>query len=121
MNVQRSPDQDESFPPQTLPNGPGAAAILAAGFGALALGAFAFAGDAAPPIRRLFNIWQPAGPLSGVSTASLLVWLVVWHILARRWKASTVDMLWVNVAAFAMLLASLLLTFPPFMDLLQDW
>ena len=49
-----------------MPNGPGAAAVLAAGIGSLALGVFAFAGDASPPIGRAFNIWNPTGPLSGV-------------------------------------------------------
>ena len=38
-----------------LPNGRGAAAILAAGIGSLALGVFAFAGDAFESVRRTFN------------------------------------------------------------------
>jgi len=38
--------------PEGVANGPGAAAVLAAGIGSLALGVFAFAGDASPPIRQ---------------------------------------------------------------------
>ena len=103
----------------TLPNGPGAAAILAAGIGSFALGVFAFAGDASPPILHAFNFWNPTGPLSGVTSSAVIVWLVAWFGLARRWKASSINLARVNFAALIMLLAGLLLTFPPFMDLLQ--
>jgi hypothetical protein len=105
--------------PEVMTNGPGAAAVLAAGIGSLALGVFAFAGDASPPIGRAFNIWNPSGPLSGVTSAAILVWLIAWYLLARRWSTRNVGLGWVNVAAFTMLAGGVLLTFPPFMDLLQ--
>jgi hypothetical protein len=102
-----------------VPNGPGAAAVLAAGIGSLALGVFAFAGDASPRIGRAFNIWNPSGPLSGVTAGAVLVWLVAWYLLARRWATRDVGLTGVTITALAMLAGSLLLTFPPFMDLLQ--
>ncbi len=105
--------------PDAIPNGPGAAAILAAGIGSLALGIFAFAGDASPPILHAFNFWNPTGPLSGVTSSSIVVWLIAWFWLSRRWKSVNVNLARINVAAFIMLIAGLLLTFPPFMDLLQ--
>jgi len=105
--------------PEAMPNGPGAAAVLAAGIGSLALGVFALAGDAVPTIRRAFNIWNPSGPLSGVTTAAVVVWLVAWFLLARRWSSRDVGLTAVTVTALAMLAGGLLLTFPPFMDLLQ--
>ncbi len=104
---------------RTPPNGPGAAAILAAGIGSFALGVFAFAGDAVPPILHAFNFWKPTGPLSGVTSTAVIVWLVAWFWLSRRWRTLNVNLTGVNVAAFVMLAAGLLLTFPPFMDLLQ--
>lgn len=104
---------------ETMPNGPGAAAVLAAGIGSLALGVFALAGDAVPQIRRAFNIWNPSGPLSGVTTGAVVVWLVAWFLLARRWSSRDVGLTAVTVTALAMLAGGLLLTFPPFMDLLQ--
>jgi hypothetical protein len=112
-------ENDMSASTNTLPNGPGAAAILAAGIGSLALGVFAFAGDASPPILHAFNFWLPTGPLSGVTTGAVIVWLVAWFALARRWSSRNVNLARVNTAAFIMLIAGLLLTFPPFMDLLQ--
>jgi hypothetical protein len=102
-----------------LPNGPGAAAILAAGIGSLALGIFAFAGDASPTTLHAFNFWNPTGPLSGVTSSAIVIWLVAWFLLSRHWARSSVSLARVNSAAFIMLIAGLLLTFPPFMDLLQ--
>jgi hypothetical protein len=102
-----------------LPNGPGAAAVLAAGIGSLALGVFAFAGDALPAVRRAFNVWNPSGPLSGVTLTAVVVWLLAWFVLSRTWALRNVSLVRVNAAAFVMLLAGLLLTFPPLMDLLQ--
>lgn len=102
-----------------LPNGPGAAAILAAGIGSFALGVFAFTGDASPTILHAFNFWKPTGPLSGVTLSAVVVWLVAWYGLARVWATRSVNLRRVNLAAFAMLIGGLLLTFPPFMDFLQ--
>jgi hypothetical protein len=100
-------------------NGPGAAAILAAGIGCAAVGILALAGDASEAIGKLLNFYNPVGPLSGVSTVSIIVWLVSWFALARVWRTKTVALGKANVVAFALLLVGLLLTFPPFMDLLQ--
>jgi len=103
----------------SLPNGPGAAAILAAAIGSFALGVFAFAGDAIPAVARALVFWPPTGALSGVSTSAIGVWLVVWYGLSRRWAGRNVNLVWVNVTSASMLIAAVLLTFPPFMDLLQ--
>ena len=102
-----------------LPNGPGAAAILAAGIGSLAIGVFAFSADVSPYVKNAFDFWNPSGPLSGVSLSAVVVWLLVWLWLSRRWAAREVNLVGANTAAFAMLIAGLLFTFPPFMDLLQ--
>jgi hypothetical protein len=105
--------------PIELPTGPGAAAILAAGIGSLALGVVAFAGDAVPELNRLLVFWQPTGALSGVTSTAIAVWLVSWYGLSRRWGSRDVNLVPVNVATAVMVIAALLLTFPPFMDLLQ--
>jgi hypothetical protein len=103
----------------SLPNGPGAAAILGAAIGSLALGVLAFAGDASPPVNRILIFWPPTGALSGVTTSAIAIWLLAWFALRRRWATREVNIAAINVAAFLMLAAALLLTFPPFMDLLQ--
>jgi len=105
--------------PRQLPNGTGAAAILAAGIGSAALGVLALAGDASPAISRALVFWQPTGALSGVTTCAIVVWLLAWLGLSRRWAERNVNLTWVTLTAFVLLGVGLALTFPPFMDLLQ--
>ena len=104
---------------ESIPNGPGAAAILAAGIGSAALGIFALSNDAFPPINHFFTFYNPTGGLSGISTSAVVVWLVAWFVLARRWDNRNVEMGKVNLYSFALLLVGVLLTFPPVMDLIQ--
>jgi len=104
---------------ETLPNGPGAAAILAAGIGCAAVGVLFLAEDASAAINKMLNFYNPVGALSGLTTVSLIVWLAAWFILNRMWARKAVDMAKVNIASFAFLVVGFLLTFPPFIDLLQ--
>ena len=102
-----------------LPNGPGMAAILAAAIGCGTLGAFDFLGDAVPGIGRWFTFYSPTGTLSGVTDSAIVVWLVSWYVLSRRWRDRNVAAGPISIVAFLLLLAGFLLTFPPFMDSLQ--
>jgi hypothetical protein len=115
MSVSQRPTSEVDM----FPNGPGAAAILAAGIGCAFLGVLALAGDASETIAKLLNFYNPTGTLSGVTTVSIIIWLVSWYVLNRQWRTKTVPMANVNVAAFIGLAIGLLLTFPPFMDLIQ--
>jgi len=111
--------QSRNDTPAEIPNGPGAAAILGAGIGSAALGILALAGDASSAIGKALVFYNPTGALSGVTTLAILVWLGSWFLLNRRWQASTVPMAKVNALSFGLLAVGFLLTFPPFMDLLQ--
>jgi hypothetical protein len=102
-----------------LPNGPAAAAILSAGVGCSVLGILAVVADASKPMARALTFYLPTGPLSGVSSMAILLWLVTWFILAKRWRTKTVAILKVNATAFLLLALGILLTFPPFADFLQ--
>jgi hypothetical protein len=83
------------------------------------MGVLAFAADASDAIGKALNFYNPTGTLSGVTTLAIIVWLLAWFLLGRRWRARTVAMTKVNVTAFLLLAVGFLLTFPPFMDLLQ--
>ena len=61
--------------------------------------------------------WKPTGPLSGVTTCAIVLWLVAWAILHARWHNRSVNLARVNAAALALLFLGLLLTFPPIADL----
>lgn len=99
-------------------NGSGAAAILAAGIGACALAILAIATDRLPLLQRWMDFYHPTGPLSGVTTTAVVVWLITWGILEVRWRNSDVNMRWIGAAALLLLVAALLLTFPPLADAL---
>ena len=101
-----------------IPNGSGAAAMLAAAVGSLVLALLAFAGDKSVAIRNSFNFYKPTGPLSGVTTVALIVWILAWAVLEWRWRNRSVAMGRVSRASLALLLLSILLTFPPIVDLL---
>jgi asparagine N-glycosylation enzyme membrane subunit Stt3 len=110
---------DESSIGRDLPNGAGAAAILAAGIGSVALGVFTLLADAINGMKSFLNFYSPAGPLSGVTTLAIVVWLAAWFVLAKKWNGRDVAMKWVNGVAFLLLAVGFALTFPPLTDLLQ--
>ena len=101
----------------TRPNGAGAAAVLAAGIGAFVLAVFAILADRSAAIKSLMIFSKPTGPLSGVTTCAIVLWLAVWAILHARWRNRSVALARINAAAVALLILGLLLTFPPIADL----
>jgi len=100
-----------------MPNGPGVAAVLAAGIGCFAMGAAAVLADKVPALARMLNIYRATGPLSGVSTAAIVVWLAAWAAFHHRWQRRNVDLGRTNRIAFVLLACGALLTFPPVGDL----
>jgi hypothetical protein len=103
----------------TLPNGSAAAAILSAGFGCFVLGLLTCLGDISKPISKSLNFYNPTGPLSGVTTVAIVIWLASWIVLALLWGKKSVALAKINLAAFVLLALGILLTFPPFADLLM--
>jgi hypothetical protein len=101
----------------SLPNGPGAAAVLAAGIGSFALGFLDVLADKVPSIKIWMNFYNPTGPLSGVTTCAIIVWLVAWAILQMRWRGREVRYAPTGAIALVLLALGMLLTFPPFADL----
>ncbi len=101
-----------------LTNGSGAAAIFSAGIGVFMVALFALVADKSPAIKSHFIFYKPTGPLSGVTTSALLTWLLTWAILEARWRKRNLALARINTAALILLGLSLLLTFPPIVDLL---
>ena len=105
--------QNNSPDTTTLANGPAAAAILAGGIGCCAMGIFYVLGNVSPALNRLLSFYKPAGALSGVSTAAILIWLAAWGLLHTRWTTRDVNLRRVGLWSMLLLVAGLLLTFPP--------
>jgi hypothetical protein len=61
---------------------------------------------------------KPTGPLSGVTTSAIVVWLIAWAVFHMRWRRKHVRFERICTAALVLLALGLLLTFPPFADLL---
>ena len=100
-----------------MPNGPAAAAILAAGFGCFMVAFFAIMADKIAAVKSMMIFYKPTGPLSGVTTCAILVWLVSWAILNWLWGRRMLSLGKINAAALVLLGLALLLTFPPIVDL----
>lgn len=101
-----------------MPNGPGAAAILSAGLGCFALALLAWTADKSAFVKQAMNLYQPTGPLSGVSTAAVAIWLLSWGALWYCWRNRNVALGRVCWIGFGLLVLSVLSTFPPIADLL---
>ena len=114
MNI---PNNAASANNPTRTNGSGAAAVLAAGIGSFVLAVLACAGDKSAAVKSSLVFYKPTGPLSGVTTAAILIWFITWGILEWRWRNRTVAAGRIAAVALVLLGLSLLLTFPPVVDL----
>ena len=118
MNLPASNKEDRLLDSEgQLVNGPAAAAILSAGIGCFAIGLLAVIGDGSRTMAGLFTFYRPTGPLSGVTTTAILVWLACWGVLEWRWRGRSVAVGKVCVVALGLLAVGVLLTFPPVGDL----
>jgi hypothetical protein len=101
-----------------VPSGPAAAAILAAGAASSVLGILAIVADGSKTVGQWLSFYRPSGPLSGVTTVTVLAWLAIWVVLSKLWRNKGVNLAKTNALAFFLLACGLLLTFPPLADLL---
>jgi hypothetical protein len=104
-------------PPNPV-NGPIAAAVLSCGVGCFLLGVLAVAADGSKRLAAALNFYHPTGPLSGVTTVAIALWLLCWMVLAARWRNKSLAFVKVSALAFLFLALGLLFTFPPFGDLM---
>jgi hypothetical protein len=98
-------------------NGSGAAAVLAAGVGSFVLAVMAELGDKFAAVKGAMIFYKPTGPLSGVTTVAIAVWLASWGLLALMWRDKDVRMGRIGAIALVLLGLALLLMFPP----IGDW
>jgi hypothetical protein len=99
-----------------LPNGAGAAALLSAGLGAFILAVLAIIADHSLAFKKVMIFYTPTGPLSGVTTTAIAVWLVCWIGLDLAWRRRDVRH-WPVAAGLCLIAISFVLMFPPVGDL----
>lgn len=64
-----------------LPDGPPAAALIAAGVGCLAVGVLTAWAEASKSFRKTITYNDGVGPLSGKTILAVVVWLIAWGVL----------------------------------------
>lgn len=109
-----------SAPMERVPSGVAAAAFLAAGIGTFVLGLVTFLAEVVSGFAQVLNFYPPAGPLSGKTTLSVLIWLAAWGILHRMWGKQEVHLPRILVATFLLIGLGLLFMFPPFFELFAE-
>ncbi|HET9723691.1 MAG TPA: hypothetical protein VFR44_07595 [Actinomycetota bacterium] len=115
-DVERAPEITELHL-EPRPDGPAAAAMLAAGIGVFALGLLTTLSEASTAMHDWLEAWdfdRGVGPLAGKTTLAVIVWLVAWIVLAIPLWKKEVNLkvwFWASVVLGAL---GLLGTFPPF-------
>lgn len=99
-----------------LPNGAGAAAIIAMGLGSFVMAILAIIADHSIGFKKVMVFYTPTGPLSGVTTTAIVVWLVSWIALDIGWKGRNLSK-GILTAGLCLLAISFALMFPPIGDL----
>ena len=99
---------------ETTKNGLAAAALVAGGIGAFAVGVMTVLAEASAAIKAAITFYKPAGALSGKTTIAVIVWLAAWVILGSLWGKKDVDFTKTLLSAFILLGLGLVFTFPPF-------
>lgn len=112
---ERAPELAEMHLPDK-PDGPAAAAMVAAGFGFFVLGALAVLSEASVPIHDWLEGWEMGrgvGPLAGKTIIAAIAWAVSWAILALVWRKKDVNLkAWFTVSIVLGILGAIG-TFPP--------
>ena len=104
---------------EMLKNGKAAAALLAGGIGALAMGLLTVLSESISSFGSALNWYNPVGALSGKSTLAVVIWLIVWGGLNNKWKDQDVDYDKFAKIALILLWVGILFTFPPFFRLFE--
>jgi hypothetical protein len=109
------------------PNGPAAAAFLAAGIGAFVLGLMVTLAATFPPAEgetsffdfsTTYGIGEGVGPLSGKVIIGVAAYLISFLVLGLWWRGRAVSLRPVFIASIVLLALGFALTFPPIFEVL---
>ena len=103
----------------TKPNGPVAAAFIAAGIASATLGLMVVLAEASPAIRSAldfstnYGLGGGVGPLSGKVAVATIAYVVSWIVLHLAFRGRDLQWSRVFLATVALVALGFLLTFPP--------
>lgn len=107
----------------TKPNGPVAAAFIAAAVGCAVLGVVVVLQEAAilsgPSLdfAKNFGIGSGVGPLSGKVIIASIAFLATWAVLGYLWRRKEVDFARAFLLSIVLLVIGFALTFPPIFEI----
>ena len=107
---------NQSVQMTTVRNGPAAAALLAGGIASVIYGILIILSEGVASIGTALNWYNPAGPLSGKTGLTVIIWLIIWAVLGNLWKDRDVNFQSTSTTALILLVAGFLLTIPPVFD-----
>jgi hypothetical protein len=99
------------------PEGPIAAAILAAGVGSLTLGVVTTLVEASASIKKSLTLSNAVGPLSGKVAITIGVWFVVWILLHLVYRNKPYETRRALTIAFILIGLGVVGTFPTFFQM----
>ena len=105
---------ERSQAPAALPDGPLAAALLAAGIGAFALGLLTTLAEASAGFRERLILNAGVGPLSGKTVWATVIFIVAWAVLAPTMRHRDGVLRSATIAFVVLTALGLLGTFPIF-------
>jgi hypothetical protein len=97
-------------------NGAAMAAVLGAGIGSAAVGAFVLLNEAR--LLAIPALYGPAGGVTGRTTLATIVWLLAWGVLHARWRSRDVASGPVLTWTVVLVVLGIVATFPPVWGLL---
>jgi hypothetical protein len=107
----------------TKPDGPVAAAFIAAGIASLVLGLFVTLNEYSPDINNFlkfdanYGLGSGVGPLSGKVALATIAFMVSWVVLHVIWRGRELDFKKVFIASLILVGLGFALTFPPIFQL----
>lgn len=101
--------------PTALPNGAALAAFVASGVGAFAMGLIALLN--AIGVLPVPTLYGPAGGVTGRTALAVLIWLIAWVVLHRRWRDRNIGTRGVHAATIVLALFGILFALPPLWSL----
>jgi hypothetical protein len=108
----------------TKPNGPVAAAFIAAGVGAFALGLLVVLADASADIKnaldfsKLYGLGKGVGPLSGKVAIATIAYFASWVVLHISFRGKELPWGRVFVVTLVLIFLGFAMTFPPIFEFL---
>ena len=97
-------------------NGAAMAAVLGAGIGSFAMGAFVLLNEAG--LFAAPALYGPGGGVTGRTTFATIVWLLAWAVLHARWRSREVAPGPVFTWTVVLVVLAIVATFPPLWGLL---